>query len=59
MPGSSCRMSLLAVTLLLCWAPWTAARPARFVVETNSVLVKEPDSIAGTYEAAIGDVSEL
>ncbi len=33
------------------------AKSSHFVVETNSVAVKEPASIAGNYEAAIGDVS--
>lgn len=48
--------TLLAIALLLA-SDATAAKPARFEVEKNTIEIKEPASIAGTYEAGIGDVS--
>lgn len=32
---------------------------AQFVVETNSMRIKQPDTLAGEFDVAIGDVSLL
>lgn len=43
--------------LLALWAPSCRARGGFFQVEQNAIHVREPASLVGDLEAAIGDVS--
>lgn len=46
------------VTGLLCFVISSPlARAGEWIVETHSLIVRSPASIAGTEDAAIGDVS--
>ncbi|KAK9799792.1 hypothetical protein WJX73_009230 [Symbiochloris irregularis] len=49
--------SALAATLCLSMAALSAVQLSRaqFVVETNSMRIKQPDSLAGEFDVAIGD----
>lgn len=54
------RLATLSTGAALVALTATAAAPtasAQWKVETNSLHIKEPSSIAGDYDAAIGDVS--